>query len=195
MFGTSQCLGSTQAEVKNQRILLDDSMSLTTQCLCFRSLDCSYSGLLQKKKKMVICLFFLFSSSIINIMSSLVWFDENVDKTHRNSCSRTWEYSKRCRQIDKRRQFPAEHYHPLWPWLSGIDSTWNAGDPGSIPGSGRSPGTGNGNPLQYSCLENSMDWGTWQASPWGYKESGMTEQLTLSSTQLKISTHWTKIQD
>ena len=36
-------------------------------------------------------------------------------------------------------------------------SAWNAGDPGVIPGSGRSPGEGNGNPLQYSCLENPMD--------------------------------------
>ena len=43
----------------------------------------------------------------------------------------------------------------------------NAGDArdlGSIPGSGRSPGEGNGNPLQYSCLENSMDRGAWQAA-------------------------------
>ena len=40
----------------------------------------------------------------------------------------------------------------------------NAGDRVSIPGSGRSPGEGNGNPLQYSCLENSTDRGTWQAS-------------------------------
>ena len=40
-------------------------------------------------------------------------------------------------------------------------SAYNVGDPGSIPGSGRSPGEGNGNPLQYSCLENSMDWGSW----------------------------------
>ena len=40
-------------------------------------------------------------------------------------------------------------------------SAWNAGDPGSIPGSGRSPGEGNGNPLQYSCLENPMDGGAW----------------------------------
>ena len=39
----------------------------------------------------------------------------------------------------------------------------NAGDAGSIPGSGRSPGEGNGNPLQYSCLENPMDRGTWWA--------------------------------
>ena len=38
---------------------------------------------------------------------------------------------------------------------------YNAGDPGSIPGSGRSPGEGNGNPLQYSCLENPRDRGAW----------------------------------
>ena len=40
-------------------------------------------------------------------------------------------------------------------------SVYNAGDPGSIPGSGRSPGEGNGNPLQYHCLENPMDRGAW----------------------------------
>ena len=40
-------------------------------------------------------------------------------------------------------------------------SVYNAGDPGSIPGSGRSPGEGNGNPLQYYCLENPMDRGAW----------------------------------
>ena len=38
---------------------------------------------------------------------------------------------------------------------------YNAGDLGSVPGLGRSPGEGNGNPLQYSCLENPMDGGTW----------------------------------
>ena len=41
--------------------------------------------------------------------------------------------------------------------LEGKASAYNAGDPGSIPESGRSPGEGNGNPLQYSCLENPMD--------------------------------------
>ena len=40
-------------------------------------------------------------------------------------------------------------------------SAWNAGDPGSIPGLGRSPGEGNGSPLQYSCLENPMEGGAW----------------------------------
>ena len=43
----------------------------------------------------------------------------------------------------------------------GKASACNVGDPSSIPGSGRSPGEGNGNPLQYSCLENSMDGGAW----------------------------------
>ena len=47
---------------------------------------------------------------------------------------------------------------------------------GLIPGSGRSPEGGNGNPLQYSCLENSMDRGAWQGySPWGCNELDMTE--------------------
>ena len=43
--------------------------------------------------------------------------------------------------------------------LDGKESTCNAGDPDLIPGLGRSPGVGNGNPFQYSCLENSMDKG------------------------------------
>ena len=52
-------------------------------------------------------------------------------------------------------------------WLSGKESACNAGnarDAGSIPGSGRSPEGGNGNPLQYSCMENPMDRGAWQAT-------------------------------
>ena len=49
----------------------------------------------------------------------------------------------------------------------GKTSAYNAGDPGSIPGSGRSPGEGNGNPLQYSCLENPMDGGARQATVHG----------------------------
>ena len=52
----------------------------------------------------------------------------------------------------------------------------NAGDMGSIPGWGRSPGGGNVNPLQYSCLENTMDRGPLVGySPWGFKELDMTE--------------------
>ena len=50
-------------------------------------------------------------------------------------------------------------------------STYNAGDLGSIPGSGRSPGEGNGNPLQYPCLENRMDGGAWWATVHGVAKS------------------------
>ena len=55
----------------------------------------------------------------------------------------------------------------------------NAGDVGSIPQLGRSPGKGNGNPLQYSCLGNAMGKGAWQAIPWGRKKLDMTEKVTL----------------
>ena len=53
----------------------------------------------------------------------------------------------------------------------GKASACNVGDLGSIPASGRSPGEGNGNPLQYSCLENSMDRRAWQAIPHGLIKS------------------------
>ena len=58
---------------------------------------------------------------------------------------------------------------------AGRDSTCNTGDLGLIPGLGRSPEEGKGYPLQYSGLENSMDY-----SPWGCKESDTTKQLSLS---------------
>ena len=58
---------------------------------------------------------------------------------------------------------------------------------GLVPGSGRSPGEGNCNPLQYSCLEHSMDKGTWQAT-WGHKEKDTTDQLPLSLMQM--DTRW-----
>ena len=53
---------------------------------------------------------------------------------------------------------------PITSWQIGSEgkaSAYNAGDLGSVPGLGRSPGEGNGNPLQYSCLENPMDGGAW----------------------------------
>ena len=62
---------------------------------------------------------------------------------------------------------------------SGKESTCNAEDPGSIPESGRSPGGGRGNPLEYSCLENphgQRSLGSY--SPWGRKESDMTKHST-----------------
>ena len=60
---------------------------------------------------------------------------------------------------------------------AGEESACNVGDPGLIPGLGRSSGEGKGYPLQHSGLENSMDC---MYSPWGPKESDMTERLSLS---------------
>ena len=62
------------------------------------------------------------------------------------------------------------------------ESACSAGDPGSIPGSGRSPGEENGNPLQYSCLEKPMDRGAWRPT-WCHTESDMTNTFTNSRTQ------------
>ena len=52
------------------------------------------------------------------------------------------------------------------------ESACNAGDLDLIPGSGRSPGEGNGNPLQYSCLENPMDGRAWEATVYGVARVG-----------------------
>ena len=72
------------------------------------------------------------------------------------------------------------HIYQLLGDSDGKESAWNAGDPGLILGLGKSEEE-NGNPLQYSCLENSMDRGTWEAtySAGGHKELDSTERLTL----------------
>ena len=59
----------------------------------------------------------------------------------------------------------------------------DAGGVGSIPRLGRSPGGAHGNPLQHSCLENSMDRGTWRATVQMVAESDMTEQLSIHIKQ------------
>ena len=64
----------------------------------------------------------------------------------------------------------------------GKASAHNVGDTGSILGLGRSPGEGNGNPLQYSCLENSMDRRAWQAIVYGSQRVGHNWATSLSFT-------------
>ena len=63
---------------------------------------------------------------------------------------------------------------PSWGFPGGSGSkeaACNAGEPGSIPGLGKSPGEGNGNPLHYSCLENPMDREAWQAAVHGVEKN------------------------
>ena len=64
-------------------------------------------------------------------------------------------------------------------------SAGDTGGMGSIPGLGRSPRRGNGNPLQYSCLENPMDRGAWRATVHGgARESEMTEQMSTNTHRI-----------
>ena len=70
------------------------------------------------------------------------------------------------RDSEQNHNYPCNHgaYIVVLELLGGSEvkaSACNVGDPASIPGSGRSPGEGNGNPFQYCCLENSMDGGAW----------------------------------
>ena len=80
------------------------------------------------------------------------------------------------------------------------ESACNVGDPGSIPGSGRSPGEGNGNPLQYSYLEKSMDRGVWQASVHGVTKSWTrlsnhaTQTTVLSGSLGSVSSPYSAVQ-
>ena len=89
--------------------------------------------------------------------SSHSFKDMIFQTTHRSSKQMTHTilfYNSRSKSTN-----PEELRFP-W-WLSGKESSCNAGDAGSIPGLGRSPGGENDNPLQYSCLENPMDRGVW----------------------------------
>ena len=71
-------------------------------------------------------------------------------------------------------------------------SACNAGDLGSIPGSGRSPGEGNGNPLQYPCLENPMDGGAWWATVHGVEKSDFTFTFKLNVFKVTPSLSFVK---
>jgi len=105
----------------------------------------------------------LWASLIAQLVKNLLqcrrpWFDSWVGKIH-------------CR----RDRLPTPVFLDFPGGLAGKDSTCSAGDLGSIPGLGRSPGEGKGYPLQYSGLENSMD-----SIVHGVADSDMTEQLSLS---------------
>ena len=78
-------------------------------------------------------------------------------------------------------------------WLGAKNPPANAGDSSSIPGSGRSPGEGNGNPLQYPCLGNPVDRGTWQATVHGIVQVKILEWVAFpfsrGSSQTRYRIH------
>ena len=94
-------------------------------------------------------------------LSSAKWADPKEE------CWRWKPDHQESQRTDNQKPYQPRGLTTLWVqyvWFGGFPggsdgkaSACNAGDPGSIPGLGRSPGEGNGNPLQYSCLENSMD--------------------------------------
>ena len=69
----------------------------------------------------------------------------------------------------------------------GKESVCSAGNPGVLPGLGRSPGGGHGNPLQYSCLENPIDRGTWWATVHGMSKSRTLSDYTFTFTDRRVS--------
>ena len=89
---------------------------------------------------------------------------------HKNTPLCSVPVSRWAKSLETGRNLDWPRYHHRLPqWLSGKESACSAGDAGSIPGSGRCPGEGNGSPLQSSCLESPMDSGAWPATVWGGK--------------------------
>ena len=104
--------------------------------------------------------------------------DLKRQRNHRSNCQHPLD------------QHPLDHLD--FPGGSGSkEPACSAGDPGSIPGSGRSPGEGNSNPLQYSCLENPMDRGAWQATLHGVaKSQAQLRDFTFFLSLLLSFFHW-----
>ena len=106
---------------------------------------------------------------------------------HSASLSRTVNAHSGCSTAT--RGFPGSSDKPLHTSKMKTSVCLQCLDPGLIPELGRSPGEGNGYPLQYSCLKNPMDRRSLVGhSPWGCKESDMTEWLTLSPPLRKVGT-------
>ena len=107
-------------------------------------------------------------------------FHQQQEQTEFNTSKCKWEqtHAYNCKDRSTLKYILVNNFLHYLSSISGFpsssvgkESTCNAGDQHSIPGSGRSSGEGDGNPVQYSCLENPMDRGAWQATVHGVAKS------------------------
>ena len=121
--------------------------------------------------------------------------------SHQDSMVLAQRQKYRSMELNRKPRDKSTHlWTHLWtPWASLLAQTLlsasNLGDLGSIPGLGRSPGEGNDNPLQYSCLENPMDWGAWWAAVHRVtksqtRQSNWTEWMVLESVLVSFFYEW-----
>ena len=121
-------------------------------------------------KNKISCLFFFIHSFHLIYNTSRASFQVREHRSVRlslmDTCLSIFSLPRNCRV----ESFPLVGFLGLPGGSDGTESACNAGDPGSIPGSGRSPGQGNGDPFQDSCLKNSTDRGAWRGSVHGVAE-------------------------
>ena len=131
-------------------------------------------------------------------MSSGGWQPGSTSSDYSQFCRNSWSQLRPCRWVSLHQgrsslQIPSVGFGVPQPPLGfphssvGKESACNTGDPGSIPGLGRSPGEGHGNPLQYPCLENPKDRGAWQATLHGVARLGHDLATKPSPTTLRCS--------
>ena len=109
----------------------------------------------------------------------------------RPMASTCWEGHGGCRGEDGFKARPG----PSWGFPRDLDSkepTCNTGGPGLIPGLGKSPGEGNGDPFQYSCLESPVDRGAWWATVHEVAKESDTTEVTEHACILALPDHWEK---
>ena len=131
-------------------------------------------------------------------MSSGGWQSGSTSSDYSQFCHNSWSQLRPCRWVSLHQgrsslQIPAAGFGVPQPPSGfphssvGKESACNTGDPGSIPGLGRSPGEGHGNPLQYPCLENPKDRGAWQATVHGVARLGHDLATKPPPTPLRCS--------